>query len=121
MEKECFSEGEFFAALKLLQKNSCFAPYAKLVDLAFRIRSRTLGNVLSRNISTSDGAVKFYNKFTVEETIGFYDRVFHGWKHMSLPVPTCKDKAAQFVQDVSKNCRHSVSAHKTLNMQFSSG
>jgi hypothetical protein len=119
MEKECFPDLDFNDALKLLRKNSYFAPYANLVDLAFRIRSRTLGNVLSRNISISDGAMKFYNKFTVEETIGFYDRVFHGWKHLSLPIPTCKDNAAQFVQDVSKDCRHSESAHKKLNMQFS--
>jgi hypothetical protein len=118
MEKECVPDADFSAALRLLQKNSCFAPYSNLVNLAFRIRSRTLGNVLSRNISISDGAVKFFNKFTVEETIGFYDRVFHGWKHCSLPISTCKDKAAQFVQDVSKTCKHSVSAHKKLNMQF---
>jgi len=119
MENECFPDVDFCAALKLLRKNSVFAPYANMVDLAFRIRSRTLGNVLSRNISISDGDVKFYHKFTVEETIGFYDRVFHGWKHLSLPIPTCKEKAAQFLQDVGNNCRHPSSAHKLLNMKFS--
>ena len=118
MEEESVSDVDFSSALTLLRKKPCFVPYANLVDLAFRIRSRTHGNVLSRNISISDGAVKFYNKFTVEETIGFYDKVFHGWIHLSLPIQNSKAKAAEFVQNFSKSCKHSRLAHQDLNKQF---
>jgi hypothetical protein len=80
MQEQSVSDVDFSSAFTLLRKKPCFVPYANLVDLAFRIRSRTLGNILSRNISISDGAVQFYNKFSVEETIGFYDKVLHGWR-----------------------------------------